>query len=210
MANTTFELFTTQFSERLKSPLPGEMAHRSMQANTRNRMHFKPNDRTRNSAVLIVFYPHEGDIYFPVILRPSYDGVHSGQVAFPGGSKEPTDPDLVHTALREAQEEIGLPLEDVQILGRLTEVFIPPSNFLVLPVVAYVSYRPRFLPDPREVADIYEIKFSEISQQSIIGSSKMMVRGEAVTAPHYALHGQKIWGATAMMISELLSVYQTP
>lgn len=206
----SFSTFTTQLTEKLKFPLPGETAHRVMQASTKLRLTFKPNARTRKSAVLVLFYPYQDHIYFPLILRPAYDGVHSGQVAFPGGRYEPSDEDLIRTALREAQEEIGLRLTDVKILGILTELFIPASNFYVLPVIAAMPYRPDFYPDPREVEDIFEIKLEEISDSEIIGSSDIQVRGEQVHAPHYMVQGYKIWGATAMMISELLAVLNAP
>ncbi|MCE7061077.1 CoA pyrophosphatase [Dyadobacter sp. CY343] len=202
----SFSLFTEQLAKKLKYPLPGDSAHKLMQASSKLRLTFKPNSRTRKSAILILFYPHQNEIYFPLILRPAYDGVHSGQVAFPGGRYELTDKDLIRTALREAQEEIGLRLNDVKILGILTELFIPASNFYVLPVIAAMPYRPDFYPDPREVEDIFEIKLEEISDINIIGSSDIQVRGEQVHAPHYMVQGYKIWGATAMMISELLTV----
>lgn len=206
----SFSAFTEQLTHKLTFPLPGETAHRTMQSTSKLRLTFKPNARTRRSAVLILFYPYQGDIYFPLILRPAYDGVHSGQVAFPGGRYEISDENLVRTALREAQEEIGLRLTDVRILGALTELFIPASNFHVLPVVAAMPYRPGFYPDPREVEDIFEIRLEEISNVDIIGSSDIQVRGEQVHAPHYMVQGYKIWGATAMMISELLAVLNSP
>ncbi|MCE6989278.1 CoA pyrophosphatase [Dyadobacter sp. CY323] len=205
-----FSTFTEQLTKKLTFPLPGESAHQVMQASSRLRLTFKPNARTRKSAILILFYPHKNEIYFPLILRPAYDGVHSGQVAFPGGRYELTDKDLVQTALREAQEEIGLRLNDVKILGCLTELFIPASNFYVLPVIAAMPYRPDYYPDPREVEEIFEIKLEDISDSDIIGSSDIQVRGEQVHAPHYMVQGYKIWGATAMMISELLTVLNAP
>lgn len=201
-----FSSFIEQISSNLKHPLPGESAHRIMQASSKSRLNFKPNDRTRKSAVLVLFYPYKNEIYFPLILRPAYDGVHSGQVAFPGGRYELSDENLIRTALREAQEEIGLRLTDVRILGTLTELFIPPSNFFVLPVIGYIPYRPDFFPDAREVEDIFEVKLEEISDTGIVGSSEILIRGEQVVAPHYEVLGYKIWGATAMMISELLAV----
>ena len=206
MAQGSFSFFTNELLKKLKDPLPGESAHQFMQSTSKLRLTVKQNERTRKSAVLILFYPYKGEIYFPLILRPAYDGVHSGQVAFPGGRYEKTDENLIRTALREAQEEIGLRLNDVKILGILTELFIPPSNFYVLPVVAAMPYRPDFFPDPREVEDIFEIKLKHISDVSIIGSSDIQVRGVQITAPHYEVNGYKIWGATAMMISELLTV----
>lgn len=206
MAQGSFASFSSTLCQKLKDPLPGEAAHQIMQSSSRLRFTVKPNERTRKSAVLILFYPYQDEIYFPLILRPAYDGVHSGQVAFPGGRYEKTDEDLVRTALREAQEEIGLRLTDVKIQGILTELFIPASNFYVLPVVATIPYKPDFYPDPREVEDIFLVKLKEISDVSIVGTSNLVVRGVEVTAPHYDINGYKIWGATAMMISELLTV----
>jgi 8-oxo-dGTP pyrophosphatase MutT (NUDIX family) len=206
MAQGSFSVFTNAIHQRLKDPLPGESAHLVMQSSSKLRFTIKPNERTRKSAVLVLFYPYSNEIYFPLILRPAYDGVHSGQVAFPGGRYEKTDENLVRTALREAQEEIGLRLNDVKVLGILTELYIPASNFYVLPVVAAIPYRPDFFPDPREVEDIFEIKLKQIADVSIIGSSEIQVRGVQINAPHYEINGYKIWGATAMMISELLTV----
>lgn len=206
----SFSLFVNVLTQKLKYPLPGESAHRAMQASSKLRLTFKPNARTRKSAVLVLFYPYKEEIYFPLILRPAYDGVHSGQVAFPGGRFENTDENLIRTALREAQEEIGLRLNDVKVVGVLTELFIPASNFYVLPVIATMPYRPDFYPDPREVEDIFEINLKEISDIEIIGSGDIQVRGEQVHAPHYMVQGYKIWGATAMMISELLTVLNAP
>jgi 8-oxo-dGTP pyrophosphatase MutT (NUDIX family) len=201
-----FSSFIETLTNNLQNPLPGESAHQTMQALSNSRLLSKPNQRTRKSAILILFYPYKNEILFPLILRPAYDGVHSGQVAFPGGRYELSDENLVRTALREAQEEIGLRLTDVKVLGTLTEIFIPPSNFFVLPVVGCIPYRPDFFPDAREVEDIFEINLNEISDIQIVGSSDIMIRGEKVHAPHYEVQGYKIWGATAMMISELLSV----
>ncbi len=206
MANVSFEIFIKQLKENLKKPLPGLPSHQTMQANSNFRLNAKPNSRTRKSAVLILFYPCKEGIYFPLILRPAYDGVHSGQIAFPGGRYEKVDEDLIRTALREAQEEIGLRLTDVEVLGILTEMFIPPSNFNVLPVIATIPYRPEFFPDPREVEDIYEIKLDEILDKNIVGCSEKSVRGEHIIAPHYKVRDHLVWGATAMMISELLMV----
>ncbi|GHB81247.1 hypothetical protein GCM10007390_40010 [Persicitalea jodogahamensis] len=127
-------------------------------------------------------------------------------MAFPGGRYEPTDEDLIRTAMREAQEEIGLRLTDVKVAGLLSELFIPPSNFLVQPVVAYIPYRPEFFPDPREVEKVLEVPLHEIQDKSIIGSSEIQVAGSFIQAPHYLIQNYKVWGATAMMISELLDV----
>ena len=189
-------------------PLPGATAHQKMLSATRIALKILPNERTRRSAVLILFYQHRDEIWLPLILRPKYDGVHAGQMAFPGGRFEKTDESLIRTALREAQEEIGIKANDVQILGVLSELFIPPSNFYVLPVVGILPYRPDFYPDPREVDQVFEVKFSEMNDEKIVGLTEIDVRGVLIDAPFYDIQGHKVWGATAMMISELLAVAQ--
>lgn len=209
MLEKTFTDFTESLAAKLKNPLPGEAAHQRMVSQSRLRLSATPNERTRKSAILILFYPYQEEIYFPLILRPAYDGVHAGQMAFPGGRFERTDENLIRTALREAQEEIGLRLTDVEVLGVLSELFIPASNFFVLPVVASMPYRPEFYPDPREVEKVFEVRLQEIMDKSIIGESEIQVRGVTIQAPHYMVQNYKIWGATAMMISELLTVIES-
>lgn len=206
MSNHFFDSFVVDLKQKFQQSLPGDKAHAKMLALSGLRMAIKPNERTRKSAVLILFYPHEGEVFLPLILRPAYDGVHSGQMAFPGGRFEPSDEDLMRTAKREAQEEIGLRITDVKVVGVLSELFIPPSNFFVLPVVAYLPYRPVFYPDPREVEKVLEVRLNEIKDKSIVGSSMIEIRGKSFLAPHYLIQNYKVWGATAMMLSELLMI----
>ncbi|GAA4413872.1 CoA pyrophosphatase [Nibrella viscosa] len=206
MLQTSFTTFTETLEKKLREPLPGEAAHRKMASASRLRQMLKPNERTRKSAVLIVFYPYQGSIYMPLILRPIYDGVHAGQMAFPGGRMERTDRSLIQTALREAQEEIGIRVTDVRVLGKLTELYIPPSNFFVLPVVGVLPHRPEFYPDPREVDRVVEVELRSLMDESIIGINEIEVRGTTINAPFYQIQEFRVWGATAMMISELLTV----
>ncbi|WP_128543639.1 NUDIX hydrolase [Larkinella soli] len=206
MTDTSFHTFTNALRNRLSEPLPGPEAHLKMASRSRLRMSMLPNERTRRSAVLIVFYPYQDSIFLPLILRPQYDGVHAGQMAFPGGRMERTDENLVRTALREAQEEIGIRVSDVKVLGKLTEIYIPPSNFHVLPVVGFLPYKPDFYPDPREVDRVVEVPLDELMDETIIGESSVEVRGAVIDAPFYRIQEFKVWGATAMMISELLTV----
>ena len=191
---------------RLQQPLPGEAAHGLMASTARTKLGIRPNERTRRSAVLIVFYPYKDSIFLPLILRPQYDGVHAGQMAFPGGRMERTDRDLTQTALREAQEEIGIRVQDVTVLGQLSELFIPPSNFYVQPVVGIMHTRPDFYPDPREVDAVVEVNLDTLLDETIVGDSQIEVRGITVDAPFYGINGHRVWGATAMMIAELLAV----
>jgi 8-oxo-dGTP pyrophosphatase MutT (NUDIX family) len=197
---------TDHLRKRLQEPLPGETAHQQMASSARTKLGIVPNERTRKSAVLICFYPYQNQIFLPLILRPQYDGVHAGQMAFPGGRMERIDENLTRTALREAQEEIGIRVSDVEVLGLLTELFIPPSNFFVQPVVGVLPYRPDFYPDPREVEAMVEVDFATLTDKSIIGDSQIQVRGITVDAPYYQIQNYRVWGATAMMISELLAI----
>ena len=206
MIDTSFHTFTTQLRQRLQQPLPGEAAHQKMASAARYRLGISPNERTRRSAVLICFYPYRNSVYLPLILRPQYDGVHAGQMAFPGGRMERIDENLTRTALREAQEEVGIRVSDVEVLGLLTELFIPPSNFYVQPVVGVLPYHPEFYPDPREVEAIVEVPFETLLDETIIGDSQIDVRGVLVDAPFYQIQDHRVWGATAMMISELLMI----
>ena len=206
MINTSFRAFSEDLRQRLQQPLPGEKAHSKMAAESRYRLGVKPNERTRRSAVLICFYPYQNAIFLPLILRPQYDGVHAGQMAFPGGRMERIDENLTRTALRETQEEVGIRVSDVEVLGLLTELFIPPSNFYVQPVVGVLPYRPDFYPDPREVEAVVEVELTTLLDETIVGDSQVEVRGTLVDAPYYQIQDYRVWGATAMMISELLMV----
>lgn len=201
-----FHDFINHLQSRLLLPLPGQEAHIKMASSTRLRLKTQPNEKTRRSAVLILFYPYQGQIWAPLILRPKYDGVHAGQMAFPGGRYEKTDEHLIRTALREAQEEIGIKAADVHVLGQLTELFIPPSNFFVLPVVGKLPYKPDFYPDPREVEAVLEVSLDELMDENIVGDTQLEVRGVTIETPFYDIQGHKVWGATAMMISELMTL----
>jgi len=199
-----FDQLIDRLANRLKLPLPGEAAHQDMEACFADYLNLRPNAQTRRSAVMMLLYPEGNTIYFPLILRSSYDGFHSGEVGFPGGRYELTDGDLINTALRETQEELGIKAEEIKVLGLLTEIFIGPSNFFVLPVIGYLSQRPEFLPDAREVRDVLEISLDYISDPDVIGLSRIEIPGDQVLTPHYHFKGRKIWGATAKIIRELL------
>ena len=204
-----FTTFIEKLTLRLKEPLPGQTAHDKMASESRLKLKMpSPNERTRESAVLILFYPAENEIFIPLILRPQYDGVHGGQMAFPGGRVEKEDENLIRTAMREAQEEIGIRLTDITVLGQLTKLFIPPSNFFVQPVIGFMNHKPDFYPDAREVDEVIEITLEEIINPKIIGRKILNIRGVDIDAPYYQIQEHTVWGATAMMISELLAIIE--
>lgn len=195
-----------QLDRNLKKALPGEKAHHMMEAFSAKYLTLKPTEKTRKSAVLMLLYPINNEVYFPLILRNSYEGFHSNEVGFPGGRFEIADEDLIQTALRETQEEIGVNPEDITILGTLTEIFIGPSDFNVLPVVGYIPFRPDFVPDPREFQQIFELKLDYFSDPNIVYCSEISIPGDLVITPYYEVNNHKVWGATAKIIIELLSV----
>jgi len=163
--------------------------------------------KARMGGVLIALYPDNGSIRTVLMKRPDYTGTHSGQVSFPGGKKEPDDPDIIATALREAQEEVAIVPGDVRVLGQLTELYIPASNFLVHPVVGILESVPRLVPDAHEVERILLPDLTHFYRSDIIGEKSIPVRDNlTVRTPFYDVEGQTIWGATAMILSEFTQV----
>lgn len=206
--------FLEQLQHDLHHSLPGEEAQYRMAPRPRagGRLPYDQSpENARHSGVLILFYPRANahgmiDIHLPLILRPTYEGVHSGQVAFPGGSREEVDSDIVATALREAEEEIGVERQQIQILGQLSPLYIYVSNHLVHPTVAWIDHRPRFQPDPSEVAQILETPLRELHNPANLRLEEWQLRDRTAEVPFYYIHRQSIWGATAMMLSELLAL----
>ena len=202
-----FADFVINLNKRLsEQPLPGHEINMQKLAPNRLKIKVEPNATTRRSAVLMMFYPKGEDIFLPLILRPQYDGVHGGQMAFPGGRVELKDKDIHATALREAQEEIGIKATDVKVIKNLSELYIPPSNMFCQPVVGYMSTRPDFYPDEREVAGIFEVSISEILDPSILQLRTVENQGVKLETPCFLIQEQIVWGATALMIAELVEI----
>ena len=165
-----------------------------------------PKRPSKPGGVMLLLYPHDGDIYLPLMKRPTYKGAHSGQVSFPGGKFEPEDKDLKETALRETEEEIGVKSSDIQVIGGLSELFIIASNFKVFPTVGFVTERPVFVPDAIEVEDILEVSLSDLKNLSKRGVEEMTFGKYTINSPYFDVDGHVVWGATAMMLSEFLQL----
>lgn len=203
-----FDSFIKQLSYRLNQPLPGRAAQVKMAPYPVDENRFQENLKrpSRPGGVMILLYPHRGDVYLPLMKRPVYSGAHSGQVSFPGGKFEQQDIDLKSTALRETEEEIGVPPERVELIGGLSDLFIIASNFKVSPAVGVTPQRPTFVPDPIEVESVLEVSLSQLQDTSRRGVEKMTFGDYTIHSPYFDVEGHIVWGATAMMLSEFLEV----
>ena len=193
----------------LRGKLPGVEAQERMAPSDRIHGEYpaKPNADTFPGAVLILLYPIEDRIYTVMIQRPEYPGVQSNQISFPGGKRERGDKSMVETAIREAEEEVGISGNKIRVCGFLSPLFIPVSNIEVTPVVGIQFSRPVFTPDPAEVSFIIEAGMNELSDPSIKKEKSLEVHGQLITVPYYQFRDLHIWGATAMIISEFLDIY---
>lgn len=195
----------------MKHPLPGKEAQLSMSPNPQDLRRFdtKLPLNHRKSAVLILFYPNEDKAFFPLIKRPVYPGVHSGQIALPGGKMEEEDQDVIDTALREAWEEVGVLPQQVKLIGKMSDLFIPTSNFLVSPILGYSEEMPDFVPEEKEVARIIETAVSTLYEPTIRKKKILEFSNNfRLDTPYFEVDKEMVWGATAMILSELLQILE--
>jgi 8-oxo-dGTP pyrophosphatase MutT (NUDIX family) len=204
---TALEKLKQSLAEKLKSGiLPGDVEQLKMAPYNRvaRNMARVVNDSPKLSAVLLLLYEREGEPYFVLTQRHAYKGVHSKQVSLPGGKKEDTDQSLVDTALRETREEIGVRESLVDVIGNLTDVYIPPSGFLVTPVIGFLESEPEFQTDPREVDYIIESPIARLLESDVIQETKIPIGISQikVKTPYFSILDHIVWGATAMILSE--------
>jgi len=194
----------TKLQQIFAQPLPGEAAQILMSPSNRFPGGLS-NDRStaRNCSVMLLLYQQQGEWRIIFMKRPSYDGVHSGQVSFPGGKWEQQDKDAWDAAVRETIEEIGITKPIVK-LGQLTSIYIPHSNSLVYPMVGMVDEIGTLSPDSFEVEQLIEAPLFDFYQPEHLSSFAFKVAGETISAPCYNINGHCIWGATAMIMSEFL------
>jgi 8-oxo-dGTP pyrophosphatase MutT (NUDIX family) len=192
--------------EELKKDPPGSEAQYRMAPGLRLRIN--PNASVKKAAVLVLLYPVEGSLNTVFIRRTQYSGIHSGQISLPGGKMEKIDPDIARTALREAEEEIGINPNDVEVLGQLSKLFIPVSNMLVYPVVGYIADKPVFRPQDKEVAELIETPVEEFLRPGVVQDKTEIILFRRAKVPFYNINGNQIWGATAMIISEFTELLQ--
>ena len=161
----------------------------------------------RKAAVMMLFYPKNDQTHLVLILRNSYTGVHSSQIAFPGGKVELDDESLEHTALRETHEEIGIHPDQIKVIKAFTEIYIPPSNFMVAPFLGISHTELIFTEQIEEVAGIIELPLNELLKDETVVIRQMDTSyGENIDVPTFKIEEHFVWGATAMMLSELKEV----
>jgi 8-oxo-dGTP pyrophosphatase MutT (NUDIX family) len=202
--------FVPLLEREMNKPLPGRDIQVKMSSLTRIRElmdYSQPDDAILSSVLILLFPDSMNRISIILILRPEYDGVHAGQISLPGGKYESSDENLEFTALREAQEEVGVDISTIRIIGSLTELYIPPSNYIVSPYVGYIAEMPHFKGDPDEVQKIIVIELDElIREEAVVVKEFTVSSGLKVTAPCFEVKGNQIWGATAMILSEFKEI----
>ncbi|MEO9893751.1 CoA pyrophosphatase [Aurantibacter sp.] len=203
-----FNLFSKQVSKIKNLPLPGVDSHYKMVPAFREEL-MKRNQNLKitpkRAGVMALFYPDsQNSTHFLLILRKTYKGVHSNQVAFPGGKAEEIDENIMITALRETEEEVGVPTASIKVIKELTQVYIPPSNFMVSPFIGFSTGEISFTLQQEEVEKIVEVPILDLLDDKKIFSKKITTSYAVdVDVPAFKLNGYTVWGATAMMLSEV-------
>lgn len=203
-----FEAFLHLSSKIKHLPLPGEESQFKMSPPFRIELLKRQKEAMKNpkkAGVLALFYPDENtQTKLILMLRKTYNGVHSAQVGFPGGKLEEQDRSLQEAAVRETFEEIGVPVKDINVIRPITDVYIPPSNFLVQPFIGISEVMPNFIKQEDEVEELIEVLLSDVlDDKYIISKSVTTSYNVKVEVPAFKLNNHVVWGATAMMLSEI-------
>ncbi len=207
-----FNSFLTQVSKLKTAPLGGIDSQFKMVPELRLRFDQESIARRqpKESAVLALFYPdQEAQTRFLLTLRASYNGTHASQISFPGGKKDKVDNNLEHTALRETYEEVGVSKNEITVVRELTKTYIPPSNFWVTPYMGYVGQEPVFNTN-KEVAQLIEVSCSDLlNDKSLVTKILNTSYMTNTEVPCFVLNDHIVWGATAMILSEIKDLLKT-
>jgi 8-oxo-dGTP pyrophosphatase MutT (NUDIX family) len=205
-----FDKVAARLVEQLKAPLPGAAAHALLAPNPRRQWpEGFDHASIREAAALLLVFPIARRAHIVLTLRADTLGRHGGQISLPGGVIDPGE-SVEHAAVREAHEEVGLPIADARVIGRLTPLDIPISGFRLHPVVAVAAHRPPFTAAAGEVASVLEIALDELSDRSSLVTRERQLNGTRLVIPAFHVAGHEIWGATAMVLAEFLSLLGWP
>ncbi len=204
----TFDDFLNILSKIKNLELPAEASHLKMMPPFRQELLELQRDaikNAKNAGVMALFYPDfENQTRFVLIQRKPHQGVHSSQIAFPGGKYEKQDQTIEYTALRETFEEVGVPINLINVVKKLSQVYIPPSNFYVHPFIGFSSKRPNFIKQENEVDAIVEVALNHFLDDKTVVVKKVKTSYSiAAQVPAFELNNQVVWGATAMILSEI-------
>ncbi|MDP2089514.1 MAG: CoA pyrophosphatase [Flavobacteriaceae bacterium] len=201
-----FDFFLSNISKLKKLPLGGLDSQFKMAPELRKLFDKEKIKRLnpKKAAVLVLFYPNQSNETMLLLTkRAKYNGTHSAQISFPGGKHEYADILMKNTALRETNEEIGINKEDVHLIRTITEVYIPPSNFCVTPFLGHINYHPFFYKND-EVENVIEVKLADLMNINNLSTIKLNTSyAKNTEVPCFKLNGEIVWGATAMMLSEI-------
>lgn len=197
-----------RLADRLSRPLPGPMVDSRFEPRPRLGRHYgsSPPD-AKPAAVLLLLYPHEGCWRLPLTLRPEHLPAHGGQVSLPGGAIEAGETSR-EAALREFQEELGPVQEPIRVLGPLSPIYVYASHYRIEPWVAAADRRPAMIANPDEVAELLEIPLKHLMDPANFGSHPRKFQGQCYEAPHFLWPPHRIWGATCMILGELVTVIE--
>jgi 8-oxo-dGTP pyrophosphatase MutT (NUDIX family) len=201
-----FDKITVQdIQNALKQELPGAEAH-SIMAPTGRQLEAPKNIKPQQSAILIPLFYHSNKLHTCLTRRNHQLKKHPGQISFPGGRYELYDSNTQATALRETHEEIGIKPENVRILGKLSNLYIPVSNFMITPYIGLIERDVIFKIDKNEVSEVIQVALSELLHQGTHTHQPVEIAGEDVNVPCYIINGNVIWGATSMILAELEAI----
>ena len=188
--------------ERLSLGLPGVEGQQKMAPSVRFSGDRLPDPGlSQQSSVLILLFPQNGT-WGTIFIERTQIGPHAGQISFPGGKKDPGDKTELSTALREAHEEVGVQQDSITILGQLSKLYVPNSNFWISPFIGMVDLIPNWQPNPSEVKSILTVNLPDLFDDSNKKRKLLVLRGISIDAPYYDVSGHMVWGATAMILSE--------
>jgi 8-oxo-dGTP pyrophosphatase MutT (NUDIX family) len=195
-----------RLSRRISAGLPGREAQRMFEPELGYGRHFGPAPHdVRRAAVALLLYERDGVAHLPLIVRPQELSAHGGQISLPGGLIEP-DESAVDAALRELQEELGVSADAVEPLGPLTPLYIFGTKFHVRPWLATIDRPPAFVPNPAEVAELLEVPLTHLCDPANRRRRHRAMRGLDQQIPYLDFHGHAVWGATAMILGELIAL----